>query len=158
MKILTFDQSRCISCGACQVICSLVKKGKIQPSEARIHVSCAEGPDVLRVAVCQHCTEPVCVSACMRGIIDKDSETGRVTRRYEDCFRCAACKVMCPVGAIVLDHDVNAFLTCDLCGDDPVCAKICPTGALCFQDLNEASAALRTRYAQRALGEWEAEG
>ena len=145
MKILTFDQSKCISCGACQVICSVEKKGRVQPAESRIHLSSSDGPDALRLAVCQHCTEPVCVSACMRGIISKNPETGRVERKYEDCFRCAACKVMCPVGAVVFDHDVNAFLTCDLCGGDPVCAKVCPTKAICFQDVTEASMSLRNQ-------------
>lgn len=157
MKILTYDQSKCNNCGACQVICSLEKKGKIQPSESRIHIRTAEGPDALSAAVCQHCTEPVCVTACMRGIIEKDSVTGKVKRKSEDCFCCAACNVMCPVGAVVYDRDSNAFVTCDFCEGDPVCVKVCPTHALRYEEIGKASETLRNQYAQKALGELEAE-
>ena len=157
MKVLTYDQSKCNNCGACQVICSLGKKGKAQPSEARIHMRNADGPEALRAAVCQHCAEPACVTACMRGIIKKDPITGKVSRKTEDCFRCAACSVMCPVGAVVLDHDAEAFVTCDFCGGNPICVKVCPTHALRYEEEKDASEVHRNQYAQKALGEVEAE-
>ena len=159
MKILTFDQSKCDGCGACQAVCSLAKKGKIQPSEARIRIKQAKdagGEVSLRAVHCQHCAEPVCVTACMRGIITKDPATGLVNRKTEDCFRCAACAVMCPVGAVVLDRDMEAFVTCDLCGGDPLCVQVCRTGALRFEDVEAAIEEKRTRYAQMALMEEEA--
>lgn len=149
MKILTFDQSKCDGCGACQALCSLAKTGAVRPSEARIRLKRAD--DVLRAVYCQHCTEPVCVTACMRGIISKDPETDLVTRKTEDCFRCAACAVMCPVGAVVLDHKENAFVTCDLCGGDPLCVKVCHTGALQYEDVAAAIEEKRSRYAQMVL-------
>lgn len=173
MKILSFDQSRCSRCGACQIVCSLVKKGCFKPEEARIRIEPAgeeeslsltkpAGP-ALRAVVCQHCAEPVCVTACMRGIIHKDPESGFVSRKFEDCFRCASCQVLCPVGAAVEDHDLGAFITCDLCsterksgslkGDVPACVQVCPSGALRYEDLSETSASLREQYARRTLGE-----
>jgi Fe-S-cluster-containing hydrogenase component 2 len=91
----------------------------------------------------------------MRGIISKDPETGVVSRKTEDCFQCAACAVMCPVGAVVLDHKENAFVTCDLCGGDPLCVKVCGTGALRFEDVEAAIEVKRSRYAQMVLGEEE---
>lgn len=156
MKVLTFDQSRCTRCGACQAVCSLAKKGAAQPSEARIHIRGAEGPEALRAAVCQHCASPVCVTACMRGIIHKNPVTGVVSRKTEDCFRCAACLVLCPVGAVAFDHGADAFVTCDLCGGDPACVQACPTGALRYEDPEEASGALRYQYARKTLGDAEA--
>ena len=151
MKLLTFDQSKCNNCGACTIVCSLVKKDAFVPGEARIRIETAGDEQPLRAVVCQHCEDPICVTACMRGIIHKDPDTGVVLRKTEDCFRCAACHVMCPEGAAVLDHELQAFVTCDLCGGRPVCAGVCPTGALRYEDVHEMSAAMRTQYARQAL-------
>lgn len=151
MKVLSIDRTKCSGCGACQVICSLVKKRGGYPSESRIRIRRAGGTDTQHVSVCQHCAEPVCVSACMRGIIDKDPVTGVVSRKQEDCFSCAACKVMCPHGAVVYDSGLDAFDTCDLCGGDPACVRVCPTGALRYEDLSAASSDFRNRYAQHVL-------
>lgn len=55
MKLLTFDQSKCTNCGACSAVCSLEKKGVVQPAQARIRIkaACAEnGEKVLRASVC----------------------------------------------------------------------------------------------------------
>ncbi len=170
MKILSFDQSRCDLCGACGIACALVKKGRFEPEEARIRIETAGDLKPLRAVVCQHCEEPVCVTACMRGIIHKDKASGRVTRQFEDCFRCAACQVMCPVGAPVQDEDLKAFVTCDLCageaymqgGSDsgqepgvsskePLCVRVCPTGALRYEDAASVSEQRRNQYDRRAL-------
>ena len=153
MKLLTYDQTKCNFCGACQIVCSLSKKDRIDPAQARIRIQTAGDTVPLRAVVCQHCEEPVCVTACMRGIIEKDKETGLVKRRFEDCFRCAACHVMCPIGAAVLDEDLKAFVTCDLCCGDPLCVKICPTGALRYENAEESSENLRNQYARMALGQ-----
>ena len=155
MKILTIDRAKCTGCGACQMICSIAKKGTVMPSDARIRIRRAGGIDTQYAVVCQHCAEPVCVSACMRGIIDKDPGTGVISRRTEDCFACAACRVMCPVGAVTYDRDQEAFVTCDLCGGDPVCVKVCPTQALRFEDVHQASLDLRSKYAQNLLNPTE---
>ena len=147
MKILTFDQSKCDGCKLCQGICALRKTGEVCLPDARVRI---QTEPVLRAAYCQHCAEPTCVTACMRGIISK-GEDGRVVRKTEDCFRCAACAVMCPVGAVVLDEQENAFVTCDLCGGDPVCVKICPTGALKYEDVEKTIAEKRNSYARMAM-------
>lgn len=157
MKVLTINRSQCNGCGACQMVCSLTKKNGLCPSESRIRVRRVGGTETQYVCVCQHCAEPVCVSACMRGIIDKDPVTGVVTRKQEDCFTCAACKVMCPHGAVTYDSTIDAFVTCDLCGGDPACIKVCPTGALRYEDLSEASSDFRNQYAQRVLHAKEVE-
>ena len=169
MKILTFDQSRCTNCGICRIVRSLVKKGEFRPEASRIRIELSDLADnvpagqnpALRAVVCQHCAKPACVTACMRGIIHKDPATGVVLRNWEDCFRCAACQVMCPVGAPLEDGEMKAFVTCDLCtaeresgglpGEEPLCSALCPTGALRYEDVQAASAALREQYARRML-------
>lgn len=148
MKRIMFDPKQCCFCGACSAACSLVKNGRIDPAVSRIRVETAGNCVPLRAAVCRHCEDPACVTACMRGIIEKDETTGLVTRRYQDCFRCAACAVNCPVGACVQDKDLGAFIACDLCGGDPLCVRACLRGALRYEDDAENSAGLRGRYAE----------
>lgn len=149
MKRIAFDPLRCSFCGACMAACALIKAGKPDLSQSRIRIETAGSCVPLRAAVCRHCEEPACVTACMRGIIDKDAETGLVTRRHEGCFRCAACAVNCPVGACVQDEALNAFTACDLCGGDPLCVRVCLSGALRLEDDAQTSSELRSNYAAK---------
>ena len=157
MKRIVFDPVKCDLCGACMAACSVVKKGRIDLPQSRIRIETAGSRKPLRAAVCAQCEEPACVTACMRGIIEKE-ESGRVTRRYEDCFRCAACLVSCPVGAVLEDPDMKAFISCDLCGkdgsgEDPLCVRVCLGGALRFEEEAAASADLRSSYAVKMFAE-----
>ena len=65
------------------------------------------------------------------------------------CFACSACAVACPMGAVVYDSGVDAYLTCDQCGGDPLCVKICPTGALSFAEPAQSSVERRSSYAEK---------
>ena len=149
MKRILFDPKQCSLCGVCETACSLAKGGSVDADRSRIRIETAGEEKPLRAAVCRHCEEPACVTACMRGIIAKDEESGLVSRKWEDCFRCAACTVYCPVGAIVEDPSLHAFVSCDLCGGDPLCVQVCPNGALRFEDDGAASAWKRSLYAEQ---------
>nr|MBQ2094626.1 hypothetical protein [Bacillota bacterium] len=149
MKRIAFDPLRCSLCGACMAACTLSKAGKPDLSRSRIRIETAGSCVPLRAALCRHCEEPACVTACMRGIIDRDPETGLVTRRHEGCFRCAACAVNCPVGACVQDEALNAFTACDLCGGDPLCVRVCLSGALRLEEDAQTSSQLRVDYAAK---------
>lgn len=152
MKIIVFDPGKCSGCGACQAVCSFVKTGKIQLSASRIKIKADEEGMPLYAGVCQHCAKPACLTACMKGIIHKDAETGFVKREASGCIECAACLALCPVGAVVHSKEEEAFLSCDLCGGEPACLKACSSGALMYADPAQASFVLRNNYAQRALG------
>jgi Fe-S-cluster-containing hydrogenase component 2 len=39
---------------------------------------------------------------------------------------------ICPFGSISVDPVEDKVIKCDLCGEDPLCAQVCPTGALSF--------------------------
>ena len=149
MKRILFDPKQCSLCGICETACSLSKGGSPDAERSRIRIETAGEERPLRAAVCRHCEEPACVTACMRGIIAKDETSGQAFRKWEDCFRCAACTVYCPVGAIVEDPSLHAFVSCDLCGGDPLCVQVCPNGALRFEDDREASCQKRSRYAEQ---------
>ena len=40
---------------------------------------------------------------------------------------------------------------CDLCGGDPLCAAVCPSGALAYEDDGHISMQKRSRYAQQSF-------
>lgn len=142
-KILAIDRSICNGCGICEVICSIKHKHAACPSESRIRLQRFGGPLQQYVAYCQHCEEPICATACLKGAIDKYAVPGLVVHHYEQCFSCGACEVMCPLGAPVYDSDLDAYVTCDLCGGDPVCVQVCPTKALVYDFPERINAAFR---------------
>lgn len=147
MKMICVDRSKCNGCGACQTICSLTKKGSIHPTESRMQLRRAGGVQLQYTTYCQHCADPACLKACLKTIIRKEGEL--VVRNFEGCFACSACAVACPMGAVVYDSGVDAYLTCDQCGGDPLCVKICPTGALSFAEPAQSSVERRSSYAEK---------
>ncbi len=37
----------------------------------------------------------------------------------------------------MVDADTGRVLKCDLCGGDPICVKVCPTGALRYEPVTQ---------------------
>ena len=151
MKKLMIERSKCGGCGVCQALCSLKRAGEVRPGESAIRVERYAGADGLNVVYCQHCADPVCVTACLKGVVDRGAD-GAVTRREEGCFACGACEVMCPFGAPVYDSVRDVYVTCDLCGGDPLCVKVCPTGALAYLEEAEISRRFREGHARERFG------
>jgi carbon-monoxide dehydrogenase iron sulfur subunit len=150
MKRISIDRSLCNHCGICQFVCSVVKTGKGNPKAGRIRVHQEEGKKSGYVSVCQHCEEPACVSACLKGIIEK-RENGEVCRDTDRCISCGACAVFCPTGAVIQDPETEKYVTCDLCGGAPICVSFCPTGALAYEDEAETAKRRRSRAGEEAF-------
>ena len=100
--------------------------------------------------VCKHCTHAACLDVCPTGSLFR-TEFGTVVVQEEICNGCGYCVPACPYGVIEQrPHDGRAF-KCTMCydrlgaGQEPACAKACPTESIQFGPLDE----LRERAALR---------
>jgi len=134
------DEAACIGCHLCEIHClvehsrsrQIVKafRREVPRALARVHVE--EDLPVTLAVQCHHCSEPMCVYACLTGAMRKDSETGIVTSDPERCMGCWTCIMVCPYGALARDEVRGVVGKCDLCQHlvTPACVAHCPNEAL----------------------------
>ena len=48
----------------------------------------------------------------------------------EECIGCGICAEACPYGGMVFDDGQGVPCKCDLCGGEPECGIMCPSGAI----------------------------
>ncbi len=110
--------------------------------------------------VCKHCTHAGCLDVCPTGALVR-TEFGTVVLQDDVCNGCGYCVVACPFGVISERVDEvsprgettgrGTMGKCTLCydrlrvGDEPACAKACPTTSIQFGNVDE----LRERAAER---------
>ena len=136
-KVLTIDYERCNGCEICTLHCSFAKTKTFNPRRSRIHIIGWEEKGLFVPTMCMHCEEPPCIPACPEGAISKYSQTGRVSIDYDKCIDRLTCIPACPYGAITIDPVERKVIQCDLCGGDPVCAKVCPIGVIQYVDTDQ---------------------
>jgi formate dehydrogenase iron-sulfur subunit len=96
--------------------------------------------------VCKHCTHAACLDVCPTGAIFR-TEFGTVVVQADICNGCGYCVPACPYGVLDKREDDGRIFKCTLCydrlqvGQEPACAKACPTNSIQFGELDE----LRTR-------------
>jgi len=151
-----FDQSRCIACETCAVVCkewNLLSPG---PSKWLRLFEWDSGtfPNI-RVntlfAPCYHCASPACIPAA-NGAMYKEPNFGAVLidPNQATSVNLRAAWEACPYGAIAFSSDAtNATASkCTMCIDrlleglQPACVMACPMRALDFGPLS----ALKTKY------------
>jgi formate dehydrogenase iron-sulfur subunit len=100
--------------------------------------------------VCKHCTEAACLDVCPTGSLFR-TEFGTVVVQEDICNGCGYCVPACPYGVIDRRPGDGRVWKCTLCydrlkvGQEPACAKACPTDSIQFGVLDE----LRARAAGR---------
>ena len=100
--------------------------------------------------VCKHCTHAACLDVCPTGALWR-TEFGTVVVQEDICNGCGYCVPACPYGVIDQRKDDGRVFKCTMCydrlgvGQEPACAKSCPTDSIQFGDLDE----LRGRAARR---------
>jgi formate dehydrogenase iron-sulfur subunit len=108
--------------------------------------------------VCKHCSEAACLDVCPTGALFR-TEFGTVVVQEDVCNGCGYCVTACPYGVLNKRADDGRIWKCTLCydrlkaGQEPACAKACPTESIQFGEL----AALRERADDR-LGQLHSAG
>jgi Fe-S-cluster-containing hydrogenase component 2 len=75
------------------------------------------------------------MKACPLELLSRDPESGAVVINEEPCNGCGSCANACPAQAIFIHSVRNVAIKCHLCGGEPKCVKLCPTGALSYYEL-----------------------
>ncbi|WP_245667087.1 4Fe-4S dicluster domain-containing protein [Actinomadura latina] len=100
--------------------------------------------------VCKHCTHAACLDVCPTGALFR-TEFGTVVVQEDVCNGCGYCVPACPYGVIDQRKEDGRVWKCTLCydrlgaGQEPACAKACPTDSIQYGPLDE----LRERAAMR---------
>ncbi|MER7835015.1 4Fe-4S dicluster domain-containing protein [Streptomyces sp. NPDC096040] len=100
--------------------------------------------------VCKHCTHAACLDVCPTGALFR-TEFGTVVVQEDICNGCGYCVPACPYGVIEQRPSDGRVFKCTMCydrlgaGQEPACAKACPTDSIQFGPLDE----LRERAALR---------
>jgi formate dehydrogenase iron-sulfur subunit len=108
--------------------------------------------------VCKHCTHAACLDVCPTGALFR-TEFGTVVVQDDICNGCGYCIPACPYGVIDQRKGDGRAFKCTMCydrlkvGEEPACAKACPTDSIQFGPLDE----LRDR-AERRVDELHAKG
>ena len=107
--------------------------------------------------VCKHCEHAGCLEACPTGSIVR-TEFGSVYIQPDICNGCGYCVVTCPFGVVDRRPDDGRAFKCTFCydrqiaGEQPACAKACPTTSILFGDLEELQKVADRRIATLHAG------
>jgi DMSO reductase iron-sulfur subunit len=137
-----FNADNCIGCHACESACS--EKNDVPIHLAYRSVGFVEGgtyPDYQRLNIsmaCNHCDDPVCLTAGPTRAYTKFAEYGAVLQDPDICFGCGYCTWVCPYNAPQLDPVKGEVSKCNMCVDrlevnlKPACVAACLGNALDF--------------------------
>jgi Fe-S-cluster-containing dehydrogenase component len=98
--------------------------------------------------VCMHCVDPVCAKVCPAHAIQVVDGIVRTALKAR-CLDCRNCVLACPFGVPRYDPGQHLQMKCDQCldrtseGRKPMCAAVCPSGALTYGEYSEVTAKRR---------------
>src|SRR5438132_4092560 len=131
------DATRCIGCQACVQACSECDTHR---GYSMIHVDYVDRRNSPQTApvVCMHCDSPTCAEVCPADAIKRTADGVVQTARKPRCIACNNCVLACPFGVPKMATELKLMMKCDMCYDRtsvglrPMCATVCPSGALYF--------------------------
>jgi Fe-S-cluster-containing dehydrogenase component len=131
------DPHRCIGCQACVHACTECDTHR---GHSMIHLEYVDrGRSTQTVpVVCMHCHSPTCAEVCPADAIKKTADGVVQTARKPRCIACSNCVLACPFGVPKMNVSFELMMKCDMCydrtseGKKPMCATVCPSGALHF--------------------------
>lgn len=131
------DPSRCIGCNACVQACS---ECDTHAGISMIHLEQIQRADTVQTTpiICMHCEDPACAAVCPADAIKKTPDGVVQSSLKPRCIGCTNCVFACPFGVPKYDAQIDQMMKCDMCYDrtsiglKPMCATVCPSGALFF--------------------------
>jgi Fe-S-cluster-containing dehydrogenase component len=144
------DPSRCIGCQACFHACAECGTHR---GRSMIHLDFVDRSESVQTVpvVCMHCEEPACAAACPADAIKKTPDGVVQSALQSRCVGCSNCVLACPFGVPRYFPEIDQMMKCDLCYDRtsaglrPMCATVCPSGALFFGTRAEVERKRRER-------------
>jgi len=105
-----------------------------------IHLEYARRPISVQTipVICMHCDSPTCAEVCPADAIKRTGDGVVQTARKPRCIACNNCVLACPFGVPKMQAEYSLMMKCDMCYDrssvglKPMCASVCPSGALFF--------------------------
>ena len=140
---VSIDESVCVGCGTCELVCAAVHGGSVGPSLRRIWLQKEPVSLIHHLVTCQQCDYPECYFACplKDEALCIDEATGARYINENKCNGCGMCVEACPfdIPRVQIDTSVpiaerKAF-KCDLCKDresGPACVEFCSAMAITF--------------------------
>ncbi|MGZ3523205.1 MAG: 4Fe-4S dicluster domain-containing protein [Thermodesulfobacteriota bacterium] len=132
MPSISIIPERCTGCHSCEMVCSLAHEGSCSSSLSRIRMKKWEEISVFIPVVCQQCEKPPCMTICPTGARKRVAKTGAVVTDGKRCVGCKSCLYACPYNAPAIHPITKRTITCDLCDGQPLCTRVCTTGALSY--------------------------
>jgi Fe-S-cluster-containing dehydrogenase component len=113
-----------------------------------IHLEQVQRADTVQTTpiICMHCEDPACAAVCPADAIKKTSDGVVQSSLKPRCIGCTNCVYSCPFGVPKYDVKIDQMMKCDMCYDrtsvglKPMCATVCPSGALFFGTPEEIAA------------------
>ncbi len=136
------DYSRCIGCQACVQACAECETHR---GQSMIHLEVIQRRETVQTApqVCMHCEDPICARVCPADAIKKTADGVVQSSLKPRCIGCSNCVIACPFGVPKYFAAIDQMMKCDMCydrtsvGKRPMCATVCPSGALTYTTREE---------------------
>lgn len=135
--------AECTGCDLCVVACVAAHEGGARGDGygthlSRLRIEPGNKPGQHKVMFCTLCKK--CIDVCPTGALRWHAQSGAVELVVERCESCGECVEICPTQVIVHSDEGVTLpdgrtldwypVVCDLCGGEPACTAICPTGAI----------------------------